>query len=545
MMNTELNTDHPQLASGDDLWRRFFLNLLPLMLILIGAALASVQMRLQIGLGDSTIEHLFDSPIPNETGWHEPERSGTWMANAQATLTLPFKKNYDDLSFKVIGVTSEILNSLEVSVNGYTVPLTYETDNFDTRTYQGTLPDALMDSEPETLQFIFTVDEVVSPASLGLSEDTRELGIRFESLRIERSGGLITESFGFYLSIVMGALTIALALTFSTYITVDVKQKQVQFLAVIAAALVSSGLIVFLEPNITSIQIIYLIAITIVIAALTILWTPQVSTFGNHGTMFEHLKKLYDSRILLFIWVQYNIRSRYAQAFLGILWIIVQPLMTALILTFVFSQIFRKFDTGEAPYISFYLAAIIAWGLFSQGITNGAISLTNSAGLLTQVYFPREILILVRLGEVLVDTFFTFVAMIILNAILGIFPNIHYLYLPILLIIQLSFLMGLMFFASYLSMMIRDIPQLIAIIIQFMFYLTPIIYPLQAIPDRYIIIVLLNPMAALIDAYRNIILFNTAPDFTTLYYPIVIGGVLFYTGYVFFKKNEKRVTDYI
>jgi len=188
---------------------------------------------------------------------------------------------------------------------------------------------------------------------------------------------------------------------------------------------------------------------------------------------------------------------------------------------------------------------LILGRLFSQGITTGAISLTNAAGLLTQVYFPREILILVRLGEVLVDTFFTFMAMIILNAILGIFPNVNYLYLPILLAIQLMFLIGLSFFISYLSMMIRDIPQLVAIIIQFMFYLTPILYPLSAIPERYILIVLLNPLAPLVDAYRTVILYNAAPDFTTLYYPIVIGGILFYSGYVFFKKNERQITDYI
>src|SRR5690606_10741053 len=98
---------------------------------------------------------------------------------------------------------------------------------------------------------------------------------------------------------------------------------------------------------------------------------------------------------------------------------------------------------------------------------------------------------------------------------------------------------------SYLSMMIRDVPQLVSIVLQFMFYLTPILYPIEMIPPELKFIALVNPLAPLVDAYRSVILYNTAPNFPELYYTIVIAGVLFYSGYMFFKKNEKRVADFI
>jgi lipopolysaccharide transport system permease protein len=144
-----------------------------------------------------------------------------------------------------------------------------------------------------------------------------------------------------------------------------------------------------------------------------------------------------------------------------------------------------------------------------------------------------------------VDTFFTFVAMLVLNMFVGVWPNIYFVYLPILFLIQLVFTVALMFFISYLSVVIRDLPQFIGVILQLMFFLTPIVYAADHLPESVRNLIYINPLAVLITAYREVILYGRAPDLAGLIYPFVISCVLLYTGYLFFKSNEPKLTDYI
>ena len=253
---------------------------------------------------------------------------------------------------------------------------------------------------------------------------------------------------------------------------------------------------------------------------------------------------LWGNRALLKLWIENNIRTRYTQALLGIIWIVLLPLAQALILAFVFSR-FMRVDVGNVPYVSFFFAALIPWTFFNQSLINASTSIINVMGLINQIYFPREIIVLVKLGEVIVDVSFMFVALILIDLLVGITPNIYYLYLPLLFFIAFSLVLGLAFFCSYLTVIIRDIPQLLFVLLQLLFYITPIIYPVSFIPPEYRFIVLINPLVPLVDACRDIIVYQRPPDLITLYYPLIIGLTLLYLGYIFFKANERRLSDYL
>ncbi len=304
-------------------------------------------------------------------------------------------------------------------------------------------------------------------------------------------------------------------------------------------------LVAILLPSVSLLQMAYFVAFSVGFGLFTILWTPTLPDATEETTLFRHLAKLWDARALLRIWTATNIRARYSETVLGMLWIILMPLAQALILAMVFSLIIRGFETGDVPFVAFFLTGLVFWFFFSQSVVASTNAVVNHLGLVTQVYFPREILVLSKFLEGLADLLFIFVAVIFINSIVGAIPDLYALYLPLVLAVQSLFMLGLMFYLSYGSISVRDIPQLSAVVIQLMFYLSPILYPANFVPDDLRWILFVNPMSGVIEAYRNVLLYHQPPDFISLYYPLVAGGILLYTGYLFFKANEGNMADYI
>lgn len=306
-----------------------------------------------------------------------------------------------------------------------------------------------------------------------------------------------------------------------------------------AGTLAVAALVLLFLPAISQLQVVYFVIGGAAIAGAVLLLTPAKLPLA------VSLSRLWQSRTLVYLWVRYNVASRYSQTILGILWIVLLPVSTAFILTFVFSFIFQARDIGNVPFISFFLSGLMFWSLFTQGILNGSVSIVRSLNLINQIYFPREVLVIVRLGEALVDLAFVFVVTLVINAFVGVLPNWNYVFLPALLLIQLAFMLGLMFFTSYLTVLVRDLQQLISVVIQLLFYLTPLMYPIDILPPSLAELVkFLNPIAALINAYRDVIVYNRPPDFASLYFAIVLSGVLLYSGYMFFKANERKLADF-
>jgi len=193
--------------------------------------------------------------------------------------------------------------------------------------------------------------------------------------------------------------------------------------------------------------------------------------------------------------------------------------------------------------VAFYLSALIHFNMFSNGVAQAAVAINSRIEIIAQVYFPREILLVVTLGELIVDFTFTFAAMLVVNAISGIFPNVYFVFLPFLWLILVLIVAGTMLIASALSVIVRDVPQLAAVALQLLFFLTPVIYPVASLPDQYHFLFVINPLAPMMQAFRDIIVYARPPDALSLVFPAVVGVAALIFGYTLFKSIEDRMAD--
>jgi len=345
-----------------------------------------------------------------------------------------------------------------------------------------------------------------------------------------------------YAVIVLGAIVghVATLPLWTRERTLSQRDRVAVALLSLGAALILLGVLLPLQSNL---QKGYFAGAATVLLLLIVPVPAAAHSDEGLPSFAANLRRLRANRGLLRIWVQYNVQSRYAQAFLGILWIILLPLSSALVMNIVFSELL-KIPT-DVPFISFLLVGLVGWGLFNQAISAGMRSILGAMGLVNQIYFPREIIVLSALGEAMVDAFFMLVATVVINAIVGIYPTFYFLLLPIVIIIQLAFCLGLMFIVSWLSVLVRDVPQLISVLLQLLFYLCPVIYPIKNLPAPLQPFFALNPLSAMITAYRDLIIYARLPNLLSLVYPTALAvGVLIF-GYRLFKSNEDRFADMV
>ncbi len=247
---------------------------------------------------------------------------------------------------------------------------------------------------------------------------------------------------------------------------------------------------------------------------------------------------------LLIAWTGRILKARYQQSILGGLWAILQPLATVLIFTVVFS-FFLKVDTGNIPYIVFSYTAMVPWLLFSSSINDMVESIVQNMNLVSKIYFPREILVIAAMFARVVDFLIAYLILIILIILYQVpLSGLTMLFLPVVVIVQLAFALGIGLIASALNAFYRDIRHLIVLLLQLWLYATPIIYPISAVPENLLQFYWLNPMVGIIEAYRAIMLNGTLPGLNFLV-SAVIAVIVLILGFLFFKKVEVQFADII
>jgi lipopolysaccharide transport system permease protein len=339
----------------------------------------------------------------------------------------------------------------------------------------------------------------------------------------------------------LAAVALALALTHGTRLAFGALPYRARYLAPFAAALLAAAALAAFAPGWPAARAVTFAAVAVGLLALVLPW-PRRGALDERRSLTDDLRRLWGRRQLVRIWVHYNVRSRYAQAVLGILWIALVPLATALVMTVAFSQILGR-DVGDVPFISFLLAGVIPWNTFRQAVGAAMSSIRGSMNLFNQVYFPREIIVLAAFGEVLVDGAVMFATMFVINAVVGVWPNPYYLLLPPLIAIQVALTLGLMLIVGWLSALIRDVAHFVNVALQMLFYLCAVIYPADLVPDEYRFLIDLNPIAVLIAAYRDVLIYDRAPDWGALLYPAALAAGVLVFGYRLFKAHEDTLAD--
>ena len=251
-------------------------------------------------------------------------------------------------------------------------------------------------------------------------------------------------------------------------------------------------------------------------------------------------KNLYNYRELLKTSVKKEVRSKYKNSFLGVVWSFLNPLLQIVVYAIIFSLILKN---KQENYAIFLCCGIIPWTFFSISINRSAFIMIENGNIIKKVYFPREI---IPISVVLAETInFLISTLIILGFVIigGIGITKYLLFYPIILIAQYLVIISIAFVVSSICVYFRDLQHFIGIILQLLFYATPIVYSQDSIPGEYQWILKINPMTYIINAYRDIFYYQKAFDILPLIILLFIGIVTSYVGYKIFYKLQKGFAE--
>ena len=257
-----------------------------------------------------------------------------------------------------------------------------------------------------------------------------------------------------------------------------------------------------------------------------------------------NFKELWEYRGLFFFLVRRDIKLRFQQTFIGIFWVVLQPLIQMLIF-YVVLGILVKVPTNGIPYPIFFLSGFVVWQFFTQIVNLSAFSLVGNLNVILKSYFPRLALPLATIFNALIDFLVGFVVLLVFLLVNG---NYHitsrYLMLPILLIITIIFSSGVGLLFGALMVVFRDTKNLLSFILLMWMYVTPIIYPISLIPEKYQILFYINPLTSLVGAYRWVFLGQgDLPRIGYLAISIVIAAFIWLCGAIAFRAMENKIAD--
>jgi lipopolysaccharide transport system permease protein len=255
------------------------------------------------------------------------------------------------------------------------------------------------------------------------------------------------------------------------------------------------------------------------------------------------LRELWLYRGLFFFLVWRDIKVRYAQTVLGAGWAILQPLLTMLVFTVIFGKLARMPSDG-VPYPVFSLAALVPWTYFSAALSGASNSLIFDKNLVTKVYFPRLVIPWAPVLAGLVDFVIAFVMLLLLMLGYGIIPSSSsVVLLPILMLVMLMTAAGVGCWLAALNIQYRDFRYVVPFLLQVWMYASPIVYPASLVPEDYRAIYALNPMVGVIEGFRSVLLGTGGVEWPIIGLSIVVGGILFITGSLYFRRMERIFAD--
>ena len=258
----------------------------------------------------------------------------------------------------------------------------------------------------------------------------------------------------------------------------------------------------------------------------------------------ESWREIWNYRELVYFLTWRDIKIRYKQTVLGVLWAIIQPLATMLVFTLLFGRI-AKIPSNGVPYPVFYLSALLPWTYFSSVLISAGNSLVTNSNLLTKIYFPRIILPASAALAGLVDFFIGSVIMGVVLWFYGFVPGVTS-FLWLLLIVPMVFLtLGVGMILSALNVKYRDVKYALPFLIQIWLFVTPVIYPATLIPERFRWVVLLNPLSGLIEGFRASVLPTGQLNLTLLGSSLALTALVFVVGFIYFRNTQRSFADIV
>jgi lipopolysaccharide transport system permease protein len=281
--------------------------------------------------------------------------------------------------------------------------------------------------------------------------------------------------------------------------------------------------------------------------------TPAQETyFGHeHVTVIEPPKgwrmldwrELWAYRELLWVLTARDVKVRYKQTVLGAAWAIIRPLTTMVIFSIVFGRLANMPSDGS-PYPVFVYAALLPWTFFATALASGSASLVGSAQLVSKVYFPRLVIPLASVGSAVVDLLVSTSVLFALMAWYHVGWTLHLLAVPALMVLLVFAALGTGMLLSAITVSSRDFTHITPFLIQAWMYVTPVVFPLSIVPERWRWLVYLNPMTGVIEGFRAAFL-GKPFDWPGLGFSVAIALGVFALSIAYFEKVERRFADVI
>lgn len=251
-----------------------------------------------------------------------------------------------------------------------------------------------------------------------------------------------------------------------------------------------------------------------------------------------------------------NITVRYKQAYLGLAWAVIKPLMLMLIFTLVKS--FVGIDSGNIPYPILTFAALMPWIFFQEATSDGVGSVVGNANLIRKIYFPREIFPVTAVITKLVELGINFLILAGLMAYYQMVPTIYVLWVPLIIAYTILAALSIALAGAAMNVYYRDVATALPVMLSLLMYASPVIYPLALVKEKLLVnqsagewsnilytVYTLNPLAGIIDAFQSVVLRNEPPDLTAMVPGMILIAILLPLSYVFFKRAESYFADVI
>lgn len=278
--------------------------------------------------------------------------------------------------------------------------------------------------------------------------------------------------------------------------------------------------------------------------AVTLETLPPLIIRPSHGWVSLRLKDLWEYRELLYFLIWRDIKVRYKQTALGVVWAILQPFLTMVVFSIFFGRL-AKLPSDGIPYPVFAYCALLPWQLFANALTTSGNSLVANQQLLTKVYFPR-LLIPISAGLAgLVDFGIAFLLLLGMMFYYGIIPTVAVLTLPLFLLFAITTALTVGLWLSALNVQYRDVRYTIPFLMQFWLVVTPVAYSSSLVPESWRILYGLNPMAGVVEGFRWALLGKTSGIGPLTLVSVLVVAVLLIGGLVYFRRMERTFADVV
>jgi lipopolysaccharide transport system permease protein len=237
-----------------------------------------------------------------------------------------------------------------------------------------------------------------------------------------------------------------------------------------------------------------------------------------------------------------DVKVRYKQTVLGVVWVVLQPLLAALIFSFVFGKVAR-FPSDGRPYLLFAFAGLLAWNLFSNTVMRSSTALLANAHMVTKVYFPREVLPISAMFSALLDFGVSLAVMAIMLVWYQVWPGGGLLLIPLWMAVLVVMSLGIGLTAGALMVRFRDVQHMIPTLLILGLYISPVAWSVSVVPAGYHLVYHLNPLSGLLEAFRWSLLGEGVLSAAALAYSAVAAVLSFWIGAKVFRRMERSFAD--